>query len=346
MKSFPDERQYWVWLRPGSVASTDDMKRTFAAYRKAGIQHVLPETYNSTEARFKSKTRPSGGDWLERALPIAEEEGIFIHAWTWMMPNNLKHIHEEHPDWFAVNRNGQSTLTHPAYVDYYKFMCPLNPEVHEFLQELWNELGEFKALAGLHLDYIRYPDVILPEGLQPKYDIVQDQEFPEYDYCYCKLCRDKFKDQTGVDPLDIEDPATHEEWLEFRYAGVINVVNKVMRPVARKHDKYITAAVFPNWYNVRQRWFDWDIDGFLPMLYHEFYNGDLNWLKDQTAILREKLPAEKPLFAGLFVQSLTPEELPKAMEVVFESGAKGVSLFDAGGITDAHLAAMKSFIDG
>jgi hypothetical protein len=34
------------------------------------------------------------------------------------------------------------------------------------------------------LDYVRYPDVILGADLQPKYNIVQDTELPEYDYGY------------------------------------------------------------------------------------------------------------------------------------------------------------------
>ena len=42
---------------------------------------------------------------------------------------------------------------------------------------------KFRELTGIRLDYIRQLDVILASGLQPSYGIVQDREYPEYDYC-------------------------------------------------------------------------------------------------------------------------------------------------------------------
>ncbi len=62
------------------------------------------------------------------------------------------------------------------------------------------------GLGSYHLDYIRYPDVILPVALWPKYNLVQDKEYPEFDFCYCDVCRDEFKNASGVDPKAIADP--------------------------------------------------------------------------------------------------------------------------------------------
>ena len=100
-------------------------------------------------------------------------------------------VHAEHPEWYNVNRNGDNSWDHPAYVGYYRFLCPSRPGVHEFLQKRVRELSAFDV-DGVHLDYIRYPDVILAESLQPHYDIVQDKEYPQYDYCYCDVCRAGF----------------------------------------------------------------------------------------------------------------------------------------------------------
>ncbi len=44
-------------------------------------------------------------------------------------------ILKEHPEWFSVNRYGQSLADTTAYVDYYKFMCPALPEVREFIKK-------------------------------------------------------------------------------------------------------------------------------------------------------------------------------------------------------------------
>lgn len=41
-------------------------------------------------------------------------------------------------------------------------------------------------------DMIRYPDVILAEGLWAKYGLHMDREYPRFDYCYCDNCVEGF----------------------------------------------------------------------------------------------------------------------------------------------------------
>ena len=52
---------------------------------------------------------------------------------------------------------------------------------------------EIEGLESVHLDYVRFPDVILGADLQPKYGIVQDKELPEYDYGYHPIARKNLK---------------------------------------------------------------------------------------------------------------------------------------------------------
>ena len=68
---------------------------------------------------------------------------------------------------------------------YYKFLCPQKPEVRSFIAKQVHVLAAIIDLDGIHLDYVHLPDIILAEDLQPNYDIIQDQEYPEYDYCLC-----------------------------------------------------------------------------------------------------------------------------------------------------------------
>ena len=110
--------------------------------------------------------------------------------------------------------------------------------------------------------------------------------------------------------MDLGDNApAHEEWRQFRYDAISNVVNNHAVPMAKRYDKLITAAVFPNWESVRQQWQTWDLDGFLPMLYHGFYNEDIHWIGDQVAKNKKLLKRDKPIYAGLFLPHLKPEEL-------------------------------------
>ncbi len=332
----------WTWFRPMANFSIEDYQRFFSKMKVAGIDAIIPEIYNSYEARYQSAHLPVEEPWLETILPLAKAEGLEVHAWLWSMICNIRSVGEQHPDWFGVNGRGESALIKPAYVEHYRFMCPNHDGVREFVKRTVSELAQYEALDGIHLDYIRFPDVILAEGLQPKYNIVQDREYPEYDYCYCEVCRSEFKKQAGIDPLTLPDPAADAAWRQFRYDSITNLVNRELVPIARKHGKAITAAVFPNWQAVRQQWSRWELNAFMPMLYHNFYLADINWIRDQTAQEVASLPMGIPLYSGLFVFELSPEELSRAIAVSLGAGARGVVLFSAEALTDAHWESFEA----
>jgi uncharacterized lipoprotein YddW (UPF0748 family) len=340
LNSLPDN---WIWVRPDISKKDDEWKAIFARLKSSGIDAILPQVYSSNDTLFDHPILPVRERWLEKIIPIAHSADLEVHAWMWTMPLNEKGMIEKHPDWFSVNRNGDPAHTHPAYVGYYKFMCPCHPEVQEFVAGNVEALAKIEDLDGVHLDYVRQPDVILAEGLQPKYNIVQDKEYPEYDYPYSENCRNLFKEKHGIDPMDLGDDApAHEAWRQFRYDAVSNVVNNFCVPMAKKYDKKITAAVFPNWESVRQQWHKWDLDAFLPMLYQGFYNEDINWIGEEVEKALTRLNHSKPVYSGLFLGHLpTGADLKKAIEVSKQSGAKGVSLFDFGGMKDEYYEAMR-----
>ena len=326
----------WLWLRPSLKLSDDEWKSNFDKIRKAGFEAILPQVYASRDTLFDHPVLPVKERWLERMIPLAHAAGLQVHAWMWTMPLNEESMIEKHPDWFSHNRLGQPAHTHPAYVDYYKFMCPCHPEVAEFVAGNVEALGKIEDLDGIHLDYVRQPDVILAEALQPKYNIVQDQEYPEYDYPYSENCRNQFKEKHGIDPLELEDPVSHAEWRQFRYDAVSNIVNNHCVPMAKKYGKTITAAVFPNWESVRQQWHKWDLDAFLPMLYHGFYNANVSWIGEEVQKALHRLNNSKPVYSGLFLSHLSPEDLSLAIKASKDAGAKGISAFAFGSISDNH----------
>lgn len=341
-KTLPDN---WIWVRPNLEWQDDVWKSKFDQLKDVGIDAILPQVWNSHNTLFDHPYLPVKERWLERIIPLAHAAGLEVHAWMWSMPLNVPEMIEKHPDWFSVNRNGDPAHTHPAYVGYYKFLCPCHPEVQEYVASNVEALSKIEDLDGVHLDYIRQPDVILAEGLQPKYDIVQDKEYAEYDYPYSDYCRNAFKKEHGIDPMDLGDDApAHDAWRQFRYDAVSKVVNGHCVPMARKYDKKITAAVFPNWENVRQQWQTWDLDAFLPMLYHKFYNEDLQWIGTHVDKNRKLVHQGKPIYAGLFLPHLEAKELKSAYAISKKNGAQGISLFAMNNFTDEFLKEMKNII--
>ncbi len=337
--------RYWVWHRPSTKATDDQLKREFEEMRSLGFEAVLPQIFSSNKALFNIDGYETEVPLLERMIPLAHEAGLELHAWMWTMPCNNPRIIKDHPDWYAVSREGKPAHTDPAYVDYYKFLCPRKQEVRAFVQDRVKALAAIDDLDGIHLDYVRLPDVILAEALQPKYDIVQDQEYPEYDYCYCTTCRSGYEAYSGVDPMDIKDPANDSDWYQYRYDAVVGMVNDYLAPVAKAKNKTITAAVFPNWESVRQQWHRFDLDAFLPMLYNGFYNEGIDWIGEETTKALERLNHSKPIYSGLFSPDVQEAgALDKGVASAYNGGASGFSIFSFNDLSDSQKQSIKKII--
>ncbi|MCB0730475.1 MAG: family 10 glycosylhydrolase [Ignavibacteriae bacterium] len=331
----------WLWLHPWNNISDDEYKKRFDKIKEYGIDAILPNIYGSWRALYTSQHLPYAEPLLEKLLPFAKSSGLEVHAWMWTMICNIENILEKHPNWFAVNRNGESSIKKPAYVNYYRFMCPNNIEVQEFITKTVTELSNYSELTGVHLDYVRYPDVILAERLQKKYDIVQDKEYPEYDYCYCETCKKLFKDESGIDISKDENAETKILWKQFRYDSLTKFINNKLIPAAKKKNKVITAAVFPNWENVRQQWSKWNLDGVHPMLYNDFYNENVEWIVKNIIKGKQSLNSATKLFSGLMVDSFDPEEFKTTITKAIEANADGVSLFAYHSMKDGHWESLK-----
>ena len=322
--------EFWVWMHPHTAWSPDRIKHTFVHLKKSGVNRVLFLVYNGRNAFYESSILPVEAKELERLLPIARKVGIELHAWMFSLICNVKSIQKDHPDWYVVNREGISILEKQPYVKYYKWLCPSHKEVRAFLLGIVDELAHFKGLAGIHLDYIRYPDVILPRGLHKKYGIVQDKEYPQYDYCYCPVCRKNFQTETGLDPLKMPDPSKNKAWQRYREDSITYLVKEAGKKI-RKSGKLASAAVFatPDLARkyVRQNWPEWNLDAVFPMIYHNAYDEPISWIRKATEEGVQALHDRMKLYSGIFVPKLPGADLKRGISEALTGGADGVSLF-------------------
>jgi uncharacterized lipoprotein YddW (UPF0748 family) len=280
---------------------------------------------------------------------IARDEGLEFHRWMWILNRNGDAwVRENHPEWFTISREGKSSLDHPPYVGYYRWLCPTRGPVREYLRGKVETVARRPEIDGVHLDYIRHSDVILPVGLWSRYELVQDQEYPQFDFCYCEVCREAFLAQTGRDPLELKDPPGDGEWRAFRWNAVTELV-RILVDAVHDQRKTISAAVFPTPVIarrlVRQAWDQWMLDAVFPMIYQRFYNEDVPWIGRATSEGVAALSGEIPLYSGLYLAQLTPAELGQAVRHAVRAGASGVSLFEAGQLSDEHLVQLRDSLD-
>jgi len=316
-KGGENEFKLWVWTG-GANKTESDWDKELAGLKELGFYGVLVG---------------GGKPVLEKAIPAAKKHGLEIHAWQWTMNRPGDQTALQHPEWYAVSREGNSCYDVRPYVDYYQWLCPTKPDVQEFVFNGMMEICDIEGLDGIQLDYVRYCDVILPEGLWSTYDLVQDHEMPEFDFCYCTDCRNQFKAEQGYDPLDLEDPSQDDKWKQFRYDCITNLVNKIADGVHQR-GKEISASVFatPSLARmmVRQDWDKWNLDFVFPMIYYKFYAEDIGFMKRATEEGIRDLNGSKPLYTAFYLADKNKQEVSEAIELVKQTKANGMAFYDFG----------------
>ncbi|PRY11687.1 glycosyl hydrolase family 10 [Pontibacter ummariensis] len=317
--------KHWVWVNPDHADKAEELQQRYKRYYEAGIRGIFFE--EDSEKHFRA----------------AKAQKLEAHRWMWTMNRGEKELLKEHPEWYAINRKGESCADKPPYVNYYRWLCPSRTEVQQYLEDDVRNILSKDYVDGIHLDYVRFCDVILPVNLWENYKIEQTKELPEYDYCYCEVCRTRFKEWRGEAIESIAYPEASLSWRLFRYNAISNVVNK-LAVVAKDKKKAITAAVFPTpevaRRIVRQDWTNWNLDGVCPMIYHGFYKEDVRWIGDAVTEGVHFLAGRFPLYAGIFLPDFKSNtELQQGMEYAMRNGAGGISLF--GKVTDEVLTALE-----
>jgi uncharacterized lipoprotein YddW (UPF0748 family) len=205
-------------------------------------------------------------------------------------------------------------------------------------------LSKLEGISGVHLDYVRYCDIILPIGLQPKYNLVQDHEMAEFDYCYCDHCCEKFEGLHGYSPKSLDDPSKDQKWHQFRLDQVVELVDEIVGGI---HDagSVISGAVFPtpamSRRMVRQDWSRFKLDAYMPMLYHNYYLEDTHWISNSIAEARTEVPLSTPIYAGMMIgRNFDPKLLVETRKRVINAGGNGISIFTGWSVSDEMAQAL------
>ena len=202
-----------TWTHSGKDFNKENWVKKINYYDSLGISEIL--VGGSPEV-------------LTKIIPIAKSKNIKVHGWMWTVNRPGDTIANKNPEWYAVNRNGQNSLEYRAYVNYYQWLSPFHPEARKHIINNAKKIMDIEGIESVHLDYVRYPDVILGADLQPKYNIVQETELPEYDYGYHPIARKKFKKIFEKDPQDFKNPELSTEWRQFRLNAITTLVNEIV----------------------------------------------------------------------------------------------------------------------
>ncbi|MEL6976421.1 MAG: hypothetical protein AAGL29_13640 [Bacteroidota bacterium] len=185
--------KFWTWITADASRTDASYQEEFKKYYAHGITAVLINT-------------EADPILLSRLTPIATGAGLEVHAWMFTVNRPGDKVALQHPDWYQVSRSGKSCFDDRPYVDYYQWLSPSHPEAREHILGLVAALAEVEGISSVHLDYIRYPDVYLPIGLLPKYNLEQETELPDFDFV-----------EPEILPFHINGGIFHFPWVLLMY---------------------------------------------------------------------------------------------------------------------------------
>ncbi len=167
-----------VWVLPWDLVRESSIDSVLANLQANGQNTLLAEVRYRADAIYTPNKRvndynnldvrshimkASDFDALEYLLQEASKYNIKVHAWitTFVvtghdlskLPEN--HIYFKHPEWITTDLYG-NIMPLTSAEGY--FLDPGIPEVRQYTMNVINDLLlNYPKLAGLHLDYIRYP---------------------------------------------------------------------------------------------------------------------------------------------------------------------------------------------
>jgi uncharacterized lipoprotein YddW (UPF0748 family) len=221
-----------------------------------GFNAVIPNMLWGGAAFYPSKVLPvvpqvaEKGDQIALCLAACKKYGVQMHVWkvNW----NLGHAA---PREFAEKMRKERRLQADSSGKEEPWLCPSHPENQKLEISSMVELARKYDVAGIHFDYIRYPDA---------------------DHCFCSGCKQRFQAHLRTAtirwPQDVLNDGDHRKrWLDWRRANITTVVKGVSAQVRPLKPKLkISAAVFSNWSldrdTIGQDWRLWCDKGYLDFV--------------------------------------------------------------------------------
>lgn len=221
---------------------------------------------------YTSKIAETPEDRLSLLCRLASEYKMGIYAWFCTFTEGYKGklygdgtscFLQSNRECAVVNRDGKSSLEKPILSDqgFENYVCPANLKVQEHELDLIKEIAANNPVKGIHLDFIRYPF--------------------SAQYCYCKYCHRKFREDFG---FSLHDEKASMYVLGWRQNIIADFVNKAHKAVRELNEAIQLSALvwkYDDCLDKTQDWKQWDIDFATPMFYHKSYRRGIRWVEQE-----------------------------------------------------------------
>lgn len=298
---------------------------------------------------FRAARERSGVDPLAKLIEAAHVSGMRVHAWM-----NALSLSENRtatllarlgPDAVLVDRRGRSVLDYPDLEvpapdrAWYRmgtrqvWLDPAAPTVPETLAAITAELlARHPDLDGVHLDYIRHPDV-LPFTPGSRFGV-------GLDFGYGAASRARFERETGLTAPAGDALANADRWDAWRRDRVTEVVQRIAGAArAAKPGIAVSAAVWAwadrAYLSIFQDWRGWLDDRLLDFAVPMAYTTDDRLLRQMAKASIGGVGGERVWIGlGAWLFASDPARARIQRDAVVALHPAGVSLFSYDAIAE------------
>lgn len=351
-----------VWVTRFDYKAPADVSAIIANCARAGFTDIFFQIRGNGTVFYPSRMEPwafelsgkdvsatgrdPGWDPLRLAATAAKQNGIRLHAYLNVLPGwrgraepprSAGQLWTAHPDWFMVDSTG---LRMRPTSGWYAFVNPAHPEVRQHLAQIAAELAAYD-LAGLHLDYIRFPY---------DYKDVAGELFPRASADQLKAHAD-----FSYDPVSIEAvrkvygrEVPRSKWDAFRRSAVSQIVSDLHKvfKTRRGPQAVISSSVLADFdagyhtaFQDSRRWAkERRVDWLVPMNYNARLFDER--LKKMRHALGRRASGEK-LVVGIDCKAAPPEIL-RQIQTARAAGCRGFALFAYSYLFENHQPTPKA----
>ncbi len=301
-------------------------------------------------APYRAVRERSGVDPLAELLDRAHAADLRVHAWVNVLSlarnREAPVLRALGPDAVLVDRHGRSLLDYPK-LDvpqpdrrYYRmgtpalYLDPAAPGLRDWVAGTYAELlARYPRLDGLHLDYIRYPDV-LPIAPGSRFGV-------GLDFGYGERTRERFRRETGLQAPYGESLANANRWDAWRRDAVTELVREIRRQAtAVQPEVRMSAAVWTYadrvYLALGQDWRRWLEEGLIELAVPMAYTLDDRLLRYQAEHFANLAQGSRIwLGLGSWLFAKDPERARAQIRIAREAGTAGEALFSWDSIVSA-----------
>jgi len=349
-----------LWVLRTSLTSPQSITALVRRARDNGFNTLLVQVRGRGDAYYRGALEPMPADLLRQpstfdplatVISAARGAGLRVHAWVNInlvssavqLPSSRAHLVHRHPEWLMVPRDIAQELAavpvdSPAYVGKLArwtrsqsadveglYSSPAVPAAQAHAEAVVRDLARRYDLAGIHLDYARYPT-------------------ERFDYSRSAIAQFRATLRPSLDPqrrkaVDAEQSvdlfaypdAFPEEWRAFRVARMTALVARLSAAVkAERPSALVSVAAAPDRAEALshrlQDWGAWLAEGLVDAVAPMAYTQEPERFAEQIAAARSAA-GTRVVWAGIGAYRLSPEQTIRNIQTARRLGADGIVLF-------------------